>query len=495
MAIDMQIYKTIRQLYLAEHHSIRYIAKKLNMGRRTIRKYCKGGTLPDIRKESTKYSPVREIVESEIIDLLEKNKSLPRKQQLNTKDIWAHLICEKGIAIGYSTTTQYIRELRNRTPEVFLPLSHEPGEAIQFDWGDMTAVIGQVKTVVSIFCAALPFSGYILAFAYPDKSTISFLDGHIKTFEQVGGVSRQCVYDNLKTAVKKGSGKTAQKQDQFIRIEAHYGFNSIFCNVASGWEKSSVENAVAIIRRIAFTPMPYVENFTQLQEHITNRCIQYAKTHIIKGRESSIWEHFIEERPLMMALPEAPLDTGYTITALVHTDLTVRYQDIKYSVPKALAGKEVTLRISPFHILIYYHGHEVYKHTRSLKKNEHQYVLEHYLDILERKPRAVNQATVLKTGIMPKECSEFLRLCREDDFKQQLVDILLLGRNTEKDKLLWALAQANNTKSPSLNLVRMYLEIKEPVEIIDNLIVEHKGLEMYDSLITRGGAFHGDLTK
>ena len=495
MAIDMLTYKTIRQLYLMEHQSIRYIAEKLNMGRRTVRKYCKGGALPDIRKESTKYSPVRERVESEIMNLLEKNKSLPHKQQLNTKDIWEYLLREKGIAIGYSTTTQYIRELRNRTPEVFLPLSHEPGEAIQFDWGDMTAVIGKVKTVVSVFCAALPFSGYILAFAYPDKSTISFLDGHIRTFEQLGGVSRQCVYDNLKTAVKKGSGKTAQKQEQFIRIEAHYGFNSVFCNVASGWEKSSVENAVAIIRRIAFTPMPYVESFAQLQEHMTNRCLQYAKTHRIKGREHTIWEDFLEERYTLMTLPEAPLDTGFTTTALVHTDLTVRYQDIKYSVPKTLAGKEVTLRISPFHISVFYHGQEVYKHLRSLKKNEHQYVLEHYLDILERKPRAVNQAIVLKNGIMPKECSEFLRLCREDEPKQQLVDILLLGRNTEKDKLLWAIAQANNTKSPSLNLVRMFLEIKEPVQIIDNLIVEHKGLEIYDSLMMKGDTFYGNVSQ
>lgn len=495
MAIDMQNYKAVRQLYLIEHQSIRYIAKKLHMSRKTVRKYCKGGALPDVRKECGRPSRLRDMVETEIIKLLEENKKLPYKQQLNATDIWKYLMSEKGIAIAHSTTTNFVRELKNRTPEIFLEISHEPGETIQFDWGDMTAVIAQTKTVVSVFCAALPFSGYILGYAYADKSMTSFLDGHIKIFEQLGGVSCQCVYDNLKTAVKKGTGKNAEKQKPFIRMEAHYGFEPVFCNVAAGWEKGSVENAVAIIRRIAFTPMPHVESFQELQEHITNRCIQYAKTHIIKSRDNTIWELLQQERSKLLPLPEVALDTGFTTTALVHPDLTVHFQGIKYSVPKAFAGKEVTLRLSPFHIAIFYHGQEIYKHERPLKKQEHQYVLEHYLEVLERKPRAVNQAMVLKHGIMPKECSEFLRLCREDDVKQQLVEILLLGREVEKEKLLWSIAQANNTKSPSLNVVRMFLEIKDPVGIIDHLIVEHKGLEIYDSLILKGGHEHDNITE
>ncbi len=486
MPIDMQNYKKIRQLYLVEHQSIRYIAKKLHMGRTTVRKYCKGGSLPDIRTGSGRPSKLRELVETEIIELLEKNKNLPRKQQLNATDIWKYLLSEKGIAIAQSTTTNFVRELKNRSPEIFLELSHEPGETIQFDWGDMTAVIAGDKIVTSVFCAALPFSGYILGYVYPDKSTVSFLDGHIKTFEQIGGVSTKCVYDNLKTAVKKGSGKNAEKQDQFLRMEAHYGFEPVFCNVRAGWEKGNVENAVAIIRRIAFTPMPHVQSFQELQEHITNRCIQYAKTHIIKGRTDTIWQYLQQERSKLFPLPEVPLDTGFTTTALVHPDLTVHFQSIKYSVPKAFVGKEVTLKISPFHIRIFYHGQQIYKHEKQLKKQEHQYVLEHYLEVLERKPRAVNQATVLKLGIMPKECSEFLKLCREANSKQQLVEILLFGREIEKEKLLWSIAQANNTKSPSLNMVRMFLDIDGPIGITDPLIVEHKDLKMYDSLILKG---------
>jgi len=235
---------------------------------------------------------------------------------------------------------QYVRELRERHPEVFLPLDHEPGEAMQFDWGDMSAVIADAKITVSVFCAVLPHSGALCAFVYPDKSTRSFLHGHIQAFEFIGGVARRCVYDNLKTAVKKGSGKNAVKQVSFIRLEAHYGFEAVFCNVASGWEKANVENAVAIVRRIAFTPMPRVDSYEALQTHVTNRCLHYAQTHTIRGHEHSIRDSLEQERKMLLPLPDVRLDTGFTFTALVHPDLTVHHESTRYSVPGHLVGKE-----------------------------------------------------------------------------------------------------------------------------------------------------------
>jgi transposase len=118
---------------------------------------------------------------------------------------------------------------------VYLPLEHEAGDAIQFDWGDMNAFIGETRIPVSVLCAVLPYSGTPCAFVYHDKTILSFLHGHIRVFEYYGGVSRRCVYDNLRTAVKYGSGKNAVKQDDFRRVEAHYGFEAVFCNAYSGF--------------------------------------------------------------------------------------------------------------------------------------------------------------------------------------------------------------------------------------------------------------------
>jgi len=490
VAIEWELYRKIRQLYLVEKLSQRSIARLLSVSRKTIRKYCNGAVLPDMRNRPGREAHLKKAVEKDILRLLEENKTLPKKERLSGTDIWRYLVQEKGIAIGETTVRQYIRELRNRNPEVYLPLEHEPGDSIQFDWGDMTAFIGEIRTPVSVLCAVLPYSGAPCAFVYPDKSALSFLHGHIRVFEYYGGVSRRCIYDNLRTAVKSGSGKEAVKQDEFKRVEAHYGFEAVFCNAYSGWEKGSVENVVAIVRNIAFTPAPHVESYEELQAHVTNRCLAYAQSHTIRGRENSIRHDFEIEKKALLPLPQTAFDPGFTTTALVHPDLTVIHEGIRYSVPYDFAGREVTLRLSPFHLSVYYKGKEIWKHPRVLKKQEDQYVLEHYLDILERKPRAIDQAIPLARGVMPEPCKQFLRLCRERDAKKQLVDILLLGRQVERSRLLWALEQANNTLNPSLALVRFFLDAHLSKEPEDVIAVQHKGLSAYDKLIG-GGENHG----
>ena len=49
MAIDWDTYRKVRQLFLVEKQSIRAISRQLHMSRKTVRKYCRGGVLPDVR--------------------------------------------------------------------------------------------------------------------------------------------------------------------------------------------------------------------------------------------------------------------------------------------------------------------------------------------------------------------------------------------------------------------------------------------------------------
>ena len=196
MAIDWDIYRTVRRMYLVEKKSQRMISRELHASRKTIKKYCNGGVLPDSRKTTERPAPLRDATEEIILKLLEENKSLPRKMRRNAKQIWEHLVSVEGIGIGESTIRTYVRNLRNYHPEVFIPLAHDPGEAVQFDWGDNPAVIDGIRMTVSTFCAALPHSGAVLGFVYPDKSMISFIEGHLQTFRLLGGVPKYCVYDN-----------------------------------------------------------------------------------------------------------------------------------------------------------------------------------------------------------------------------------------------------------------------------------------------------------
>jgi len=246
---------------------------------------------------------------------------------------------------------------------------------------------------------------------------------------------------------------------------------------------------VAIVRRIAFTPMPKVNDFFELQEHVTQKCLEYCETHRLRDREKSIKEMLDEEKQHLLPLPIVPLDPARVVAqALVHSDLTVRLDGVKYSAPASLAGQYVTLKVTPFHVLIYHQGKLIYTHKKALHKQDHQYIPEHYLEILENKPRAIKNAVPLRKGVMPKELSEFTRLNRSGDKNEQLVQILMLGRTIEQEKLLWAVKQANSTGTPTFDLVCFYLSIStsKVEEVRSPVTVDQVDLKRYDQLILGG---------
>lgn len=195
-----------------------------------------------------------------------------------------------------------------------------------------------------------------------------------------------------------------------------------------------------------------------------------------------------EEKEHLLPLPVYPFDPAEEIKALVYHDLTVRLGCTKYSVPADYVGLSVTLKLSPFNVDIYHEGSLIYRHKKALSSSDHQYIPEHYLKILERKPRAIKNAAPINRGIMPKELTDFMHLCKGKDRNYQLVNILLLGKKIPQDTLLWAVKQANMTGSPSYELVCFYLEIQEKsltdkLHVDDAVKVSSVDFNKYDELL------------
>jgi len=485
MTIELELLHNIRRLY-NEGRSQRQIARMLRCSRKTVKKYWQGAVTHGAKETGSEMeTPLYKALENEIETMLKENDHLPRKQQRTAKNIWQELR-KKGFDVGESTMRRYVHELAQKHLPSYVPLDFEPGEAMQVDWGDNKAWIGGVNTNVSTFITILPNSYAPYASVFPDKTNPCFFEGHIRAFEWYGGVPRRCIYDNLKSAVASGSGTTAVKQEEFKKLEAHYAFDSDFCNAYSGWEKGGVENAVAVTRRIAFTPMPQVADWAELQQHVDACCLDYIETHKIRYRSESIKALLAREREHLNPLPLIHLETAKKITALVNSDLTVLLDGTRYSVPLDYVGKKVTLKVSPFTIEVWYKGKKIASHAKALQKGDHRYIPDHYLDLLLRKPRAVTNAAPLKKGVMPRELKDFLKLCRARDKEHQLLDVMLLARTVDSDQLLWAVDQANRNGSPTYQLVYFYLKISTPMvegESQSNITVEHTDLTEYDHLL------------
>ncbi len=491
MTISYELYERIRKLYLVEKRSQREISRLLGISRPTIRKYVYGAIPPsdDSQHEQNELkSSLKKTVEPFITKCLEENKNLPRKQQMNAQNIWEFLCKEKGFKLGKSTVRRYIRQIKGKRPEIFVPLIFDPGEAMQVDWGEAYAYLGTKKRKFSFFGSILCNSQGINASVFPDASMESFYMGHINAFKFFEGVPLKCIYDNLKTAVLTGGGKNAVVQERFKKIIAHYGFEAIFCNIRSPNEKGLIENLVSTIRSIAFTPIPRVKDFTQLQDLVTRRCVEYCESHHIKKNKESIKVMLEKEKKHLLPLPLVHMNPAKTVIAKVHSDLTVYYKKVKYSVPAFLAGKKVTLKVTPFNVSICYQGKLIYQHKKAENEYDHQYIPEHYLEVLEQKPRAIDNALPLKQGVMPEELMEFRKLCKHKDKNHQLVSLLLLGKKVPKKNLLWAVNMANRGGNPDFGLVSFYLKIQNASnesDVINHYPVETKSVDMsqYDKIM------------
>jgi len=237
--IDTEIYALIRQ-HKKNGFSMRDAAGILQISRNTVKRYWDGAHTPDEKKNYPAQldSPQKEQVMAALVKYYEDNKHLLNgKQRINAKTAW-EAIREK-YKIGESTVRRYVREMKGKNPEGFIPLSFEPAEVMQVDWCKVKININGHIWTVPVFCAVLPYSYAIFAMVMPDMKMPCFLEAIVEAYRFFGGICQKTFFDNLKTAVFSGNGKHAVKQERFRMFEAHYAFDAIFMNAEAGWEKGN----------------------------------------------------------------------------------------------------------------------------------------------------------------------------------------------------------------------------------------------------------------
>ena len=291
-----------------EGMSQRQIAAGLHISRNTVKKYWDGESVPWERKNYTRDASVltKDVV-SFVRQCLDEDTHSPRKQRHTAKRIYERLIAECGFTGGETTVRRLVRELREQPVEAFVPLAFPAGDALQIDWGEATVYLNGVKTTINLFCARLCYSGAPIALAYRRQNEESFLDALVQVFQYFGGVPGRVIFDNGKVAVKDGFGAHARKQAGYAALAAHYGFEAVFCNPASGNEKGLVEGLVGYIRRNVCVPVPKAETMSEMNQILRDKCREYL-SHQIRGKEASVGTMLTQEKNKLHPLPVYPFD-------------------------------------------------------------------------------------------------------------------------------------------------------------------------------------------
>jgi len=198
----MEIWTEVRRRVLTGELSKRAACQEYGLNWRTLEKMLSHVEPPGYRRQAKREQPVLGPHLVWIHEVLELDKKEPRKQRHTAKRIFDRLKAERAYAGGYTVVKHAVQKRKATTKEVFIPLSHPPGE-VQVDFGFAYVDVAGERQQVALFVMSLPRSDALSIQAFPRECTEAFLEGHNRAFRFIGGFPRKIRYDNSKIAVSK----------------------------------------------------------------------------------------------------------------------------------------------------------------------------------------------------------------------------------------------------------------------------------------------------
>ena len=372
--------------------------------------------------------------------ILTEDRQAPVKQRHTARRIWHRLCAElPGFTGSERTVRGYVHQRRRLSGlgghEVFIPQSYDWGVEAQVDWYEAYADIDGVRTKLQVFEMRSMASGGAFHRAYPHATQQAFLEAHQLAFRWFGGVFRTLRFDNLTSAVKKIlRGHQREETTRFIAFRSHWGFRAEFCTPGEGHEKGGVEGEGGQYRRNHLVPVPQVRSLEELNRLLESESGQ-EQGRLIAGRSQTIGAAMLAEREHLLPLAEEGFDLAALHFPQVDARGCIKVLTNFYSTPLPV-GTSVQAKVYSAYVEVWHGGRSVARHERCHDRFQHVLELEHYLDVLAKKPGALAGSTALEQcrtqGRWPAgyDCS-WARVCEREGHQagtRAMIEVLLLSR-------------------------------------------------------------------
>ena len=336
--------------------SEREIARRLGINRRTVRRLAGADEPP--RYERAAAGSMLDPLEQVIRQLIE---GWP---QIKAPRVTEVLRDDYGYVGSVDLVRRRMAALRPREARPAQRTGYRPGQVMQVDWAEMP------------------------------------------TRPRIGGVPRECVYDNLRSAVAKRDGDVVTWNPRFVQLRGHYAFHATACTPATPREKGSVEGAVRHHKR-GFWP---ARRFGSRVEHDGLYCDWRARIALPRRhptRRFVVAERHAVEREVLRSLPPIAFDAAGRRSSRVPLDGYLKHAASFYRAPEALVQQRVELRFDRDWVWIEHRGQTVARYARS-------YVAGTWQPEPRMRPEPPTVAPVIPIAapeIVPPALADYAELC------------------------------------------------------------------------------------
>ena len=312
------------------------IAADLGVHPKTIRRALQRGDAPALRRasRSSKLDPFKPLVDRLLAD-----------------GVWNGVVILRELqAAGYSGSRTILRDYiapkrALRPSRATIRFETEPGRQLQSDWGELISDLAEHPTKIYFIVNLLGYSRRFHFWCTSSLDAEHTYEGLIRSFEYFGGLPKEVLVDNQKSAVLLHHRDRLQFNDRFLDLAAYYGFTPRACRPYRARTKGKDERMVGYIKQHFFVRYRAFDSWAHLNQLAEQWLREEADQREHGTVHEVVAERFAREQPSLAPLPSQRYDTSYYEHRQVSWDSYIEVRGNRYSVPAALIGSVVGVRI------------------------------------------------------------------------------------------------------------------------------------------------------
>ena len=471
--------------------SLRRIAARLGMSRKTVKKYLKNpdATFAGGKPRGSKLTPCRPLID----EFLEQDPDVHATVVLQR-------LREKGFEGQITIVRDYIREKRGKmkTPTPFIRFESAPGDQVQIDWGHFGALTyGQSRRKLYALVMTESYSRMIHATFTHSQRQEALHQALYDGFSFFGGSPRTLLVDNMLTAVSERRGPIIRFNSAFLDFLRPLKIDPRACNVRSPHEKGKVERAIGYLRR-NFWPLRTFADLADVRRQADEwrDSVANVRVHQTTGKRPLDLAEAMREA--LQPLPEPAPDLRETLQLKVHKDLAVHFDGNAYTAPPRMIGKSVVLKADLDSVALYHGASRVAVHRRSWERKQRIVNPAHEEQVKKMRKRLWRDQQIQAFCALGDDAVHFLQMLAQNDrpIKKNVETLLSLKDRFGAKTLMDAVRKALAFKAWSVESVENILrqettkrETSRPVRLKDEALnrirLEEPSLADYDDFISR----------